>query len=80
MTEHTFPVPIPFEGDQPLVLDPGTLHREITIDESMSRIVDFIVWDEDELPRIMRAAVILHAAGAGTFGQCLDTAIIWERG
>lgn len=74
----TFPVPIPFEGDQPLVLDPAA--KGATADEEMSHIVDHIPFESDELVRILTSAVILFYANAGTFGECLRTAVIWERG
>lgn len=35
---------------------------------------------EEELPRILTGAVALWQAGAGSIGECLDTAIVWERG
>jgi hypothetical protein len=40
--------------------------------------------DREELPRVLTAAVCLfhHHPGQGpyTFLQCLETAVIWERG
>lgn len=75
---NTFPVPIPFEGDQPLVLDPAA--HGSTADGEMSHIVDHIPFESEELIRIMTAAVILYHAKAGEFGECLHTAVIWERG
>jgi hypothetical protein len=60
------------------VIDPAA--KGTTADEAMGYIADHIVWESDELIRIMQSAVILYAARAGTFGECLDTAIIWERG
>ena len=33
-----------------------------------------------ELDSIFRSTVALYQAGAGTFAECLRTAIVWERG
>lgn len=74
----TFPVPIPFEGDQPLVLDPAAIGA--TADDEMCHIVDHVAFEDPELVRILTSAVILFHAEAGTFGECLRTAMIWERG
>jgi hypothetical protein len=35
---------------------------------------------EEELPRILLSAVILHEVGGFHIADCLHTAIIWERG
>jgi hypothetical protein len=35
---------------------------------------------EEELPRILTSAVLLFHAKAGTIGECLRTAVVWERG
>lgn len=34
----------------------------------------------EELELIVAGAATLMAAGAGTVGECLDTAVIWDRG
>jgi hypothetical protein len=74
----TYPVPIPYEGDQELKLQSRS---PVTDDAPMEFIVDEVSWLSDELERIMRAAVILKAANPeASFMECLDTAIIWERG
>jgi hypothetical protein len=36
--------------------------------------------DDEEVARILTSTVALYAYGAGTLGQCFDTAIVWERG
>lgn len=38
--------------------------------------------EEGEVPRILRAAVEIYVYNNGfrTIGECLDTAIVWERG
>lgn len=80
------PVEVPYEGDQQLVIDPHT--AEDTWLDAYSNLTWLINQpnldkepdEDDELERVMRAATILFAAGAGTFPACLHTAIIWERG
>jgi len=75
---RTFPVPIPFGGEGPLVLEPTAAGARG--DAELTHLVTFMPRDEEELARIMTAAVILFHAKAGTFGECLRTAVIWERG
>lgn len=75
----TFPISVPFEGDQPLVLDPAATGTDGSFDP-MEWVNDNVVWHSEEFVRIMTSAVILFHAEAGTFDQCLHTAIIWERG
>lgn len=77
---NTFPVPIPYEGDQPLVLERHSTEGfdPLEVEEWMSENVS---WDSTAFERIMRSAVILHAANpTTTFEQCISTAIIWECG
>lgn len=66
-----------------LRLEPGAIGK--TADEEMGFIVDEVSWESDELERIMRGAVALfqHQKDQGnsvTFGECLHTSIVWERG
>lgn len=35
---------------------------------------------EDEAARIIRSAAALIEVNAGTVAECLDTALVWERG
>jgi hypothetical protein len=35
---------------------------------------------EEEIPRIFLSAALLMSVSAGTVGECISTAIIWERG
>ena len=69
-------VAVPFEGDQPLVIDPAAegarYHNE------MHWLGTHLA--EDEAPRVFAAAVGLYQSDAGTFAECLRTAVIWERG
>jgi len=67
---------IPYEGDQPLVLDPAAKKADLGTE---------VLWlfeaaTEGELPRILTSAVCLFHAEAGTIAECLRTAVIWERG
>jgi hypothetical protein len=49
--------------------------------QSNEELQQVMMWmEEEELPRILTSTVLLHQAGAGTIGECLRTAIIWERG
>jgi hypothetical protein len=59
-----------------LKLEPGA--RDTDLKEQLEHMIQFL--DEAEFPRVLKAAVILHSAGAGTMGECLYTAVIWERG
>jgi hypothetical protein len=77
----TATIPVPYEGDQPLVLDPGA--QETTIEwelETLNRLRDDSRDYDGEVERILRATVILFNAKAGSIAECLGTAIIWERG
>lgn len=81
-------VEVPFEGDQPLVIDPYS--RGDTYEDAVTHLRWFLdTMDEDgtsrysaedALERVLRATVVLKAAGAGTLPECLRTAIVWERG
>ena len=74
------PIPVPYEGDQPIELDPAAVGS--TMDDEMYRLN--AMWDRDgdgdEWERIFRSTTILFQANAGTFAECLHTAVIWERG
>lgn len=73
-------------GDEPVLeLDPISAERtELSWRRQLSAIVgrldEMPEYHADEVERILRGAVLLFAAEAGTLGQCLDTAMIWERG
>lgn len=72
---RTVAIPVPYEGDQPLEV-------ELTPDDSYH---SDLLWmhnnmSEDEAPRIFTAATVLYHADAGSFAECLHTAIVWERG
>ena len=71
-------IEVPYEGTQPLELDPSTSNIKV----SAVRSLDWLLRNaqEEEIPRILTAAVLLWHAEAGSMGQCLDTAIVWERG
>lgn len=76
----TTEITIPFNLEpHELVLDPATVERGFS---SIIRSARFMS-DEagiEEIERVLTAAVCLFHAGAGTIAECLDTAIIWERG
>jgi hypothetical protein len=79
--ENVATIAVPYEGDQPLVLDPGA--QETTIEwelETLNRLRDDSHDYDGEVERILRATVILFNAKAGSIAECLGTAIIWERG
>lgn len=71
------PLSYGLKHSDPLVIEPGT--ADISIAEVMYALVER-PYDEEELERVMRHAVILFHREAGTFAACLETAIIWERG
>jgi hypothetical protein len=72
------PIPYGLTEDQ-LVLEPGSEQAELG--DQLVWLVDEVS-NEDEAEPIMRAAVLLyrHLEGKATFGACLETAIIWDRG
>lgn len=77
----TATIAVPYEGYQDLKIDPGsegysTLWALQSLIELHNTSRDF----DNEVERIMRAAVILFNAQAGPIGECIETAIIWERG
>lgn len=57
-------------------LDPGA--KGASLDEGLLWLAE--EGQPEEVPRIFAAAVLLFEMEAGTFGECLQTAIIWERG
>lgn len=60
-----------------LRLDPGA----IGADELADDVAAFLAtMNTDELARVIPSAAALLAAGAGNGWECLETAIIWERG
>lgn len=70
----TVEVEIPYEET--------ALEVELTPDGSYRRD---LLWlhnnmSEEEAPRIFTSATVLFHAGAGSFAECLHTAIVWERG
>jgi hypothetical protein len=69
-------VGLPFNlTEADLVLDPGTGERGIP------DLLDFdLALKEDELRRVIICAALLLEVGAGNVAQCLDTALVWERG
>jgi hypothetical protein len=66
-------IEVPYGGVQ-LQLEPGPFRHR---DESLEWLTHSSF---EECPRILTAAVLLWHAGAGDFGACLSTAIVWERG
>lgn len=70
--------------DLPYNLKPDQLKVESTVSlfSAMEFLMDEVSWsDEVTVERLMRAAVVLKAANPTVpFGNCLDTALIWERG
>src|SRR5262245_20060083 len=80
------PVTLPFGlGRDELVLEPEDQPRKLS--ESLAwlaREAERIESGESGLvgehEAILRSAVLLYTAGAGTLDRCLDTAIVWARG
>lgn len=73
-------VPIPYNlHEYQLKVEPSSVGK--TADDAYDFFTNEVMWDHDEFERMMRAAVVLHTRRPlNTFGECLDTAIIWERG
>jgi hypothetical protein len=85
MSENTAalaPIPLPYNlKHDELEIDPAA--EGTTMDEAMRWIVDEISWnDEETMERVFRAMIVLYHAqqGSRTLGECLETAIVWERG
>jgi hypothetical protein len=75
-------IKIPFDlGVEDLVIDPAA-HDAMLQDELEWLTKDDSPWMDRpaELDSIFRSTCALYGAGAGTFAECLRTAIIWERG
>lgn len=71
-------IPIPYEGDQPLELDP--VSEGVSTDRTLSTLVGNSM-DDEVIFRILKSAVILKQANpTRSMGDCLDTALIWEFG
>lgn len=72
-------VPLPFGlTEKELVLDPAT-----RTNQSVAPGLKFLAQDANihEVERIMTSTVLLKTAHPEyTLGECLETAIIWERG
>ena len=80
MPNITLPIPIPYDLEiHQLVPEAHTANDEFG--DQLCWLVDEVS-DPDEGERIMRAAVVLYHEHNRIlpFGQCLSTAIIWERG
>jgi hypothetical protein len=70
-------VRIPFDLDvSELQLEKGTAHS------SLSHELNWLTQNatEEELPRILTSALVLHQVRKFPIADCLHTAIIWERG
>lgn len=72
-------VPLPFDlTEDVLVLDPATPKNQ-----ALAHGLEFLVNDANihEAHRIMLCTILLKTKHPEyTLGECLDTAIIWERG
>lgn len=63
--------------DKDVVLDDGGATHS-TLQQNLQWLADEAM--EEELPTILAGWHALWLAKAGTIGECLDTAIVWERG
>lgn len=62
-----------------LVIDPAAQGKSFA--DAMDYVYDeFSTVDEERMERLFRSTVLLFNKGAGTMGECLETAIIWEVG
>jgi hypothetical protein len=75
-------VTIPFNlTEAELVIDPAAKDSDLQTELEWLTEDDSPWMDRPaELDSIFRSTVALYQAGAGTFAECLHTAIIWERG
>jgi hypothetical protein len=83
MNESTYPVRLPYDEMGPLELDPVTLDHGASWRASLEWLAGgegIDAYTAEEVARVITSAALLLAAGAGTVDQCLDTAIVWERG
>lgn len=69
-------VAMPYGEMGPIELEPNT--RDLPVAVPLHWLIANAT--QDEVGRIVVGAAILFDAGAGTISQCLDTAIVWERG
>lgn len=69
------PIPFGLSADELQITD--------GVDDNLQQELTWLaneVLSDDQAERIMRAAVLLKNVNAGTFAECLEQAIIWERG
>jgi hypothetical protein len=71
------PLPYGFKSQEELIS-----HTEPTDSDGLDRELHWLSdWgEEEELPRILTATVLLWHAGHRPLAECLHTAIVWERG
>lgn len=69
--------PLPFYGGVEPVLEPSA--NGVSAYETVGSMYEGD-WVEEDMERVFRAAIALRDRGVGTFGECLYTALIWERG
>lgn len=68
-------IPVPFEGDQPLEVEltpDGSYHND------MRHL--YLNISEEDAARVFTAATVLYHSQAGSFAECLHTALVWECG
>jgi len=65
--------------DTEVVVDKSSAHSEMTAVQLMRWFMDSSVMEAD-LERVFRSTVLLRAVTNAPFAECLDTALIWERG
>jgi hypothetical protein len=76
---NSLPVQLPFGlVVSQLELDPTSVTGFRPVDEVLEILRE--EFSQEELKRVLTSAVLLMEANAGTLAQCLDTAIVWERG
>lgn len=73
-------ITVPFGADAKMLIDPEAVNA--TADQAMEYIADHVPYESEELIDILTSAVCIyhHHKGACTFGEALETAIIWSRG
>jgi hypothetical protein len=76
---HLVHMRVPYHLEpQQLELDSGA--KDLGMDEFAVEVTQLGIGEEELKRIIMSAALLLNTGRRFTVGECLDTALIWERG
>jgi hypothetical protein len=82
-------ITVPYEDGLSFHLDSSSRHHEapngdvdLATDKALlgENLAVLSQWRVGEVERVITSAAALYAMRAGTISQCLDTAMVWERG